>query len=107
MIVRGWGVMRRRCGLGWCAGLVLAVVLAGALLVSPRVGAQPPGVLVSNLGQGASVALTLDTRSVAQGFTTGTESDGYFLDSIGVSFQNSYNAATVLASARAELWSAS
>ena len=107
MLVRGWGVMRRRCGVGLCAGLVLAVVLAGALLVPPRAGAQPPGVLVSNLGQGASVALTLSTRSVAQGFTTGTYSDGYFLDSIGVSFQGSFNAAAVLAGARAELWSAS
>ena len=107
MLVRGWGVMRRRCGVGLCAGLVLAVVLAGALLVPPRAGAQPPGVLVSNLGQGASVALTLSTRSVAQGFTTGTYSDGYFLDSIGVSFQGSFNAAAVLAGARMELWSAS
>ena len=107
MLVRGWGVMRRRRGVGWCAGLVLAVVLAGALLVPPRAGAQPPGVLVSNLGQGASVALTLSTRSVAQGFTTGTYSDGYFLDSIGVSFQGSFNAAAVLAGARMELWSAS
>ena len=49
-------------------------------------------VLVRNTGQAvdssANIALNITTISVAQQFTTGTESDGYILESIGMRFTN-------------------
>ena len=68
---------------------LLALALAGALLWSAPAEAQTATVLVSNTGQTSLMtpwALTSTIPKRAQAFTTGANTDGYTVSSIGVSF---------------------
>ena len=68
---------------------LLALALVGALLWSAPAEAQTATVLIRNTGQASSGTQTLDTTTNtkrAQAFTTGSNSAGYTLSSIGFDF---------------------
>ena len=70
----------RRTG-GW-----LLPVLAATIIFAPPFAptAEAQTVLVSNVGQTRSGSLGLDTHEGAQAFTTGDNSDGYTVTSVGL-----------------------
>ena len=68
---------------------IALLALGGALLWSAPAEAQTATVLVSNTGQTSLMtpwALTSTIPKRAQAFTTGANTDGYTVSSIGVSF---------------------
>ena len=86
---------------------MLAMVLAGmAVGLAPAeaeeaASEQEPQFLVSNLGVGMAGSggiqrtLSAGRSGFAQAFTTGTETDGYALGSVGIQVSNFYDASTV------------
>ena len=85
--------------------LMLAVLL-GALFLLPAASASAQ--LVSNTGQTAASGSWTLSRVQAQAFTTGSNADGYTLQSIGVVMRttaNASNTATDFGRMKAELWS--
>ena len=69
---------------------LLAVALGGALLWPAPAEAQTATVLIKNTGQTSSGTQALDTTNTkrAQAFTTGSNSAGYTLSSIGFDFDS-------------------
>ena len=77
----------RRTG-GW-----LLPVLAAAIIFAPPFvpTAEAQTTLVSNVGQTSSGGLGLDTHEGAQAFTTGDNSDGYTVTSVGLDLSSGAN----------------
>ena len=87
--------------------LLAMLLLAMAFWSTPAEAAEPaseqePQFLVSNLGVGVSgsggIQRALDAArpGFAQAFTTGTETDGYALGSLGIQVSNLYDASTAV-----------
>ena len=72
-------------------GLTAVLLVAVAALCVATVSAQAQTVLVSNVGQTRSGSLGLDTHEGAQAFTTGDNSDGYTVTSIGLDMSSGAN----------------
>ena len=76
---------------GLMAALVLAVFLTPGLQTPPTAEAQAT-ILVKNTGQNVNSSLNFglsaSTTRIAQGFSTGSDPDGYRIASIGIRFKN-------------------
>ena len=71
----------------------LLALLAAAIIFAPQFAptAEAQTTLVSNVGQTRSGALGLDTHEGAQAFTTGDNSDGYTVTSVGLDMSSGAN----------------
>ena len=97
-----------RVGLSGCAALVLAAAVLAVVPARPA-GGQPAVTLVSNAGQEELAWFDFNGNVAAQSFTTGANSSGYTLTSIGaavVEQEFGSLSAEEVAAIRAELWSA-
>ena len=87
------------------AALAALAVLVVGDGVPPAQAQQTPTVLVSNIEQTRSLYFAHDAATLGQGFTTGSQSGGYTLGSIGLLLESTSTEAQ-RDTIRAELWSA-